>query len=86
LWLRGLIVFVVSGLPLIGGYELGVSIDCHPGDVDGQCGMGIFTGVLIGGVGSALMFCGWIECYVDPVVSLGKRLRKSFSHTLEERR
>ena len=56
LWLRVLLVSIVSALPLIAGYELGVSIDCHPGDRDGQCGLGIFTGILMGAAGSGFMF------------------------------
>lgn len=54
--LAWLITLLVSVAVAIGGYAWGKSVDCKPGQSDGQCGLGTFVGVLYGaGAGLAIL-------------------------------
>jgi hypothetical protein len=44
----------VAALVLFAGYQFGRAGDCRPGEIDGQCGMSTFLGVLYGLLGGIL--------------------------------
>jgi hypothetical protein len=49
-----LITSMLSIAIAVGGYALGKAVDCKPGQIDGQCGLGTFLGLLYG-VGAGLV-------------------------------
>jgi hypothetical protein len=52
LWLITTMVGVATA---VGGYVWGRAVDCKPGQIDGQCGLSTFIGLLYGvGIGLAL--------------------------------
>ena len=55
LWLRLLIVFTASALIVVAGCLSGKAGDCGPHDVDGQCGLNTFAGLLTGLAGGAVV-------------------------------
>lgn len=66
LWLRLLIVFGVSALIVVAGYQSGKAADCGPHDVDGQCGLSTFSGLLTGlAGGAAVLLVGSILTFVQ---------------------
>jgi hypothetical protein len=61
-----LIFPVVSFLLLFAGYEYGRSIDCAPGQQDGQCALGTFLGLFNGLIaGGVLFILGWAATIAD---------------------
>jgi hypothetical protein len=52
LWQQLLIVLGFALLAQLIGYGCGRTIDCKPGQHDGQCGLGTFMGVLVGFFGA----------------------------------
>jgi hypothetical protein len=48
-----LITSMLSIAIAVGGYAWGKAVDCKPGQIDGQCGLGTFLGLLYG-VGAGL--------------------------------
>jgi hypothetical protein len=55
LWLRLLIIFAASALTVVAGCLSGKAGDCGPHDVDGQCGLSTFAGLLTGLAGGAVV-------------------------------
>jgi hypothetical protein len=50
-----LITSLLSVAIAVGGYAWGKTLDCKPGQIDGQCGLGTFVGLLYGaGAGLAI--------------------------------
>jgi hypothetical protein len=41
------ITSTVSVTTAVGGYALGKAVDCKPGQIDGQCGLSTFIGLLL---------------------------------------
>jgi hypothetical protein len=50
-----LITSVASVATSVGGYAWGKAVDCKPGQIDGQCGLSTFLGLLYG-VGTGVAF------------------------------
>jgi hypothetical protein len=48
-------VLGLSALTVWGGYAWGVANDCTPDQIDGQCGMAIALGELIGRIGGGII-------------------------------
>jgi hypothetical protein len=62
LWL---ITSTVSVTTAVGRYAWGKAVDCKPGQIDGQCGLSTFIGLLYGvGTGLALFLISTVCCLI----------------------
>ena len=53
----------VSVFAVMGGYYIGRSADCQPGQIDGQCGLSTFLWTLYGFAAGIVIFLG-VTVYV----------------------
>jgi len=67
-------MLVSLALPVVGNY-IGRAGDCKPGEIDGQCGLGTFIGLLYG-LCAAVVVAGGVSVYtVFALLGLRRRER-----------
>jgi hypothetical protein len=66
LWQQLIFIVLLALLVQFAGYEWGRSIDCKPGDHDGQCGLGTFMGMAGGFLGACfVLLVGFIGAILE---------------------
>jgi len=71
LWIVWLGALVVSLAVAIGMYRLGVSGDCKPHEIDGQCGLSSFLGFVYGAFAGLTIFGSTSVCLL--IVAIKRR-------------